>query len=85
MKMQPVAASLLLACLTLFSLSCSDSEVSDGLSLINFTHLDTLVRPVVLEDGRSVRYVHFRADYPDYRLARPEKDGDGTVEDAARA
>ncbi len=85
MKMQPVAAYFLLACLTLFSFSCSDSEVSDGLSLINFTHLDTLVRPVVLEDGRPVRYVHFRADYPDYRLARPEKDGDGTVEDAARA
>ncbi len=65
--------------------SCGGKSSFDSKELINLTHLNALVRPVLMEDGREVHYVHFRADYPDFTLAQAESDGDGTVEDAARA
>lgn len=62
----------------------SDIRLPRLTGFLNFSHLDFLTEPIVL-NGDSMAIVHLYSNYPDYQWVGDEDEGIAAVDDAARA
>lgn len=69
---------------SLIFIFCSITVSFAQQSLVNFSHLNKLIEPIVFK-GDSVEIVHIYSDYPEYEWVDAGEEGIACVDDAARA